>query len=145
MKFQSRILVIIIAAIAVGCAAKPPSAKIPGPSGPFVTSAHETFVQKESGETGLHIDGENWYVLIDLKGFEDVKKEFVSPYQFLFQGNDEGVTLSAFAEKIEGIKDSASCLNSSFPESAQQKSPTTPRGGGLMKAPKGGQLSYERV
>lgn len=117
MKFKSRLLTIILILLIFGCAGQHASANV---SGPFVTYSHETFIQKESGETGLFVDGEDWYSLINLKGFEDIDMQFTSPSQFLFQENDNGIRISAFAGKIPGVIDANSCLNRHVPKNAQK-------------------------
>ena len=89
--------------------------------GPFTTYSHETFAKNDTRETGLHIKGEEWYALIDLKDFKDVGGKFTSPSQFLFQENKEGIRLSVFAEQIHGVSDSDSCLNYYVPKKDQKK------------------------
>lgn len=85
--------------------------------GPFTTYAPETFLKKDSGETGLHIAGENWYALINLSGFEDMEQRFTSPAQFLIMKGKDPIIVSAFAKQIEGITDNTSCHNSWEPKS----------------------------
>ena len=101
------------------CVAQYPNARV---TGPFITYSHETFILEESGETGLHIDGENWFAVINLKGFMDYDEPFVSPYQFLFQHNDgESIRLSIFAEKTEGVTDSESAIDHFAPEGQREQ------------------------
>lgn len=64
----------------------------------FVTYPNQTFIKTDTGETGLFIEGQNWYALIDLSGFEDSDMPFVAPSQFLYQNYQNIVRVSAFAE-----------------------------------------------
>ena len=80
--------------------------------GPFTVYSHETFVKDDTGETGLHIDGENWYALIDLSGFTDDKAVFTRPSQFLFDKSKEGIIVTIFAEKAAGVTDAKPCRTS---------------------------------
>jgi predicted Zn-dependent protease len=84
--------------------------------GPFITYAPETFVKKDSGETGLHIAGENWYALINLSGFEDMEQRFTSPTQFLIVKGHDPIIVSAFAGQFEGVTDNTSCHNAWEPK-----------------------------
>ena len=77
----------------------------------FTVYPYQTFIDEKTGETGLFIDGENWYTLIDLKGFEDENMPFSYGTQFLLQEDSEGNIISAFGDKIPSAKDSDSCLN----------------------------------
>lgn len=77
--------------------------------GPFCTYPNETFVKTDTGETGFHVQGEDWYALMDLAGFKDYGERYVAPSQFLFMENDGGIRVSAFAEKIPGVDNSHSC------------------------------------
>lgn len=107
MKYPKLAWIILTTFFLFGCAGSYAEPKI---SGPFVTYTHETFTTREAGETGLFIDGEDWYSLVDLKGFFDLNQVFVSPYQFLFYASDR-IRLSVFAEQLPGVVDSESCLN----------------------------------
>lgn len=79
-------------------------------NGPFASYSHETFIKNDTGETGLYIDGEDWYALIKLDGFKDTDIKFSSPTQFLFQ-NKDGIIISCFAEKLTNVSDDKSCLD----------------------------------
>lgn len=85
----------------------------------FVAYPHETFVQRTTGMTGLFIDGENWYSLINLNDFEDIDMPFVGPSQFLFQENQRNTRISIFAEKLPKVKNPESCLDHYVPERNQ--------------------------
>ena len=89
-------------------------------NGPFATYSHETFVNNDTGETGLHIDGEDWYALINLDGFKDVDIKFSSPTQFLFQ-NNASIIISCFAEKTANVSNDKSCLNKIAPAKDQKE------------------------
>ena len=76
--------------------------------GPFATYSHETFTKNDTGETGLYIDGENWYALINLKGFEDEDIVFSGPTEFFFKRKDKMIA-SAFAEEMKNVSHQPSC------------------------------------
>ena len=89
-------------------------------NGPFASYSHETFLTNDTGETGLYIDGENWYALINLKGFEDEDIVFSSPTEFLFKKNNKMI-ISAFAEEMKNISSDKSCLDKMVPKEYQKE------------------------
>lgn len=78
--------------------------------GPFAHYSHETFAKEATGETGLYVAGEDWYTLIDLKGFESIDTRLESTDQFLYRENGGRIRVSVFAEKTDAAKDSSACM-----------------------------------
>jgi len=78
--------------------------------GVFTIYPRDTFIKNSTGETGLAIEGEDWYSLIDLTGFEDMDVKFTSPDEFLMESDKDGYIASVFASKIPGVVDSETCL-----------------------------------
>jgi hypothetical protein len=89
-------------------------------NGPFTTYSHETFVKNDTGETGLYIDGEDWYALINLSGFKDADMKFTSSNEFLFQIKDE-IILTAFAGEMKNVPGDKSCIDRSVPKEYQKE------------------------
>jgi hypothetical protein len=112
------IVTVIIVSLFCAAGCTPRYAKI---NGPFVSYSRETFTQNDTGKTGLFIDGEDWYVLINLDGFEDVNMKFAGSGEFLFKSRNE-ILISAFAEDMKNTSaGDSTCLNKVVPKEYQKE------------------------
>jgi len=81
-------------------------------AGPFAKNAHEVFIKDSTGETCLYIDGENWYTLIDLKGFEDVVMPMEGPFspnQFFIRKDKEDCYIRIYTQKLATADNEEDC------------------------------------
>ncbi len=78
---------------------------------PVPDRSHKVFTRQGSGETVLYL-GEDWYGLIDLKGFSDIDLGLDSIDQFLWRGGPQNINIKIFAEKAGSCRDIHSCTKS---------------------------------
>lgn len=93
-----------LAVFASGCAGERGNVE-----GPFAQYSHETFIMEGTGETGLYIDNEPWYALMDLHGFRSIDMGVKGSDEFLSRKNDQDITITVSARKIDAVEDDASC------------------------------------
>ncbi len=86
----------------------------------IIAQIEETKIEAgDIDKSTLYIQGEDWVTLIDLSGFS-YESGLDGPYtdfssRFLIQKSASNMTISIFAEKVEGVDDSASCLRYYLP------------------------------
>lgn len=111
MRYTLLFLSLTILFIISGCASQ--SGHI---DGPFAVYSHKTFVVEETGETGLFIDGEDWYALMDLHGFANADSGIESQNQFLVRKDLRKVTASISAQKTDPAEGEADCRKNVYRE-----------------------------
>jgi hypothetical protein len=112
------LLIFLFLSFPVGCAHNTEEIK---KEQSFTIHPFETFFRESTGETGLFIEGEDWYSLFDLSGFQETDENFTSPNQFIRKENEDGLLVSVFAEKIPGAGDQDACMKCYLSRLEQQK------------------------
>lgn len=112
---SAKIAILALAGVAalqvvVGCAGTGESSSFAAASTPLTTYPNQVFATSKPGQLGLYIEGQDWYLLVDMPGFENVEEKFSAPSQFLFmRSNASGATASVFAERISEANNAESC------------------------------------
>jgi hypothetical protein len=96
----------------------------------FRVFPNQLFTTGQPGQLGLYIEGEDWHLLIDMPGYEQVSEvgkppEFFMPEHFLFMRHPaSGTTASILAEKVPGADGERACREWHTPYTSKARDQT---------------------